>query len=176
MRRTKPSAPVAPLAEPTRARRRPAPRERVSVVTGGAGFVGSHLVDLLLKQGQRVVVVDNLITGSTENIAHLAGNPRFRFIRQDVTEFLFLSGPVDYVWHFASPASPGSDPKEHGGHRRSQRENTHLQLSSKSRDRPPHWVEHSKPASHSRRRSRRYHQRSHGKNLRGKAGSDNVIF
>jgi len=106
MRRTKPSAPVAPLAEPTRARRRPAPRERVSVVTGGAGFVGSHLVDLLLKQGQRVVVVDNLITGSTENIAHLAGNPRFRFIRQDVTEFLFLSGPVDYVWHFASPASP----------------------------------------------------------------------
>ena len=68
--------------------------------------MGSHLVDLLLKQGQRVVVVDNLITGSTENIAHLAGNPRFRFIRQDVTEFLFLSGPVDYVWHFASPASP----------------------------------------------------------------------
>lgn len=78
----------------------------VSVVTGGAGFLGSHLVDLLLGRGHRVVVLDNLITGSVNNVAQHAGNPDFRFIKQDVTEFLFLDGPVDYVWHFASPASP----------------------------------------------------------------------
>ena len=77
-----------------------------SVVTGGAGFLGSHLTDLLLSRGHRVTVLDNLVTGSLENIQHLAGNPAFRFIKQDVTEFLFLEGPVDYVWHFASPASP----------------------------------------------------------------------
>lgn len=85
---------------------RKAPRAPVSVVTGGAGFLGSHLTDLLLARGHRVVVIDNLVTGSVENIAHLAGNRGFRFIQQDVTEFLFLDGPVDYVWHFASPASP----------------------------------------------------------------------
>lgn len=78
----------------------------VSVVTGGAGFLGSHLVDKLLGRGHRVVVIDNLVTGSVDNIAHLAGNGDFRFIQQDVTEFLFLEGRVDYVWHFASPASP----------------------------------------------------------------------
>ena len=78
----------------------------VSVVTGGAGFLGSHLSDRLLAEGHRVIVLDNLLTGNTDNIAHLAGNPSFRFIQQDVTEFLFLDGPVDYVWHFASPASP----------------------------------------------------------------------
>jgi len=78
----------------------------VSVVTGAAGFLGSHLTDLLLARGHRVIGIDNLITGSVENIAHLAGHPGFRFIEQDVTEFLFLSEPVDYVWHFASPASP----------------------------------------------------------------------
>ena len=77
-----------------------------SVVTGGAGFLGSHLSDKLLALGHKVIVIDNLITGSVDNIAHLAGNPNFRFIRQDVTEFLFLEGPVDFVWHFASPASP----------------------------------------------------------------------
>lgn len=78
----------------------------MSVVTGGAGFLGSHLVDLLLKRGHRVVAIDNLVTGSVDNIAHLAGHSRFRFIQQDVTEFLFLEEPVHYVWHFASPASP----------------------------------------------------------------------
>ena len=78
----------------------------VSVVTGGAGFLGSHLSDLLLARGHSVVAIDNLVTGSTDNIAHLAGTPDFKFIKQDVTEFLYLAGKVDYVWHFASPASP----------------------------------------------------------------------
>ncbi|HUD82426.1 MAG TPA: GDP-mannose 4,6-dehydratase, partial [Candidatus Saccharimonadales bacterium] len=78
----------------------------VSVVTGGAGFLGSHLVDYLLGKGHKVVAIDNFVTGSVENIAHLAGNLDFKFIEQDVTEFLFLDGPVNYVWHFASPASP----------------------------------------------------------------------
>ena len=77
-----------------------------SVITGGAGFLGSHLADKLIALGHQVIVIDNLITGSVDNIAHLAGNSNFRFIRQDVTEFLFLDGPVDFVWHFASPASP----------------------------------------------------------------------
>ena len=81
-------------------------RQPVSVVTGGAGFLGSHLTDLLLDRGHRVTALDNLVTGSLENIAHHAGNPDFRFVHQDVTEYLFLDGPVDYVWHFASPASP----------------------------------------------------------------------
>jgi dTDP-glucose 4,6-dehydratase len=77
-----------------------------SVVTGGAGFLGSHLVDYLLERDHHVVAIDNLVTGSVDNIEHLAGRPEFRFIKQDVTEFLFLDQPVDYVWHFASPASP----------------------------------------------------------------------
>ncbi|NBV24323.1 MAG: SDR family oxidoreductase [Proteobacteria bacterium] len=78
----------------------------VSVITGAAGFLGSHLTDLLLAKGHKVVGIDNLVTGSVANIEHLAGNQNFRFIQQDVTEFLFLDGPVNYVWHFASPASP----------------------------------------------------------------------
>ena len=76
------------------------------VVTGCAGFLGSHLTDLLLSRGYRVIGIDNFITGSVDNIAHLGGHPSFKFIQQDVTEFIFLSDPVDYVWHFASPASP----------------------------------------------------------------------
>jgi dTDP-glucose 4,6-dehydratase len=82
------------------------PAQPLSVVTGGAGFLGSHLVDYLLQHGHKVVAVDNLVTGSVDNIAHLAGNKDFKFIEQDVTEFLFLDMPVDCVWHFASPASP----------------------------------------------------------------------
>lgn len=78
----------------------------MSVVTGGAGFLGSHLVDLLLARGHRVIAIDNFVTGAVENIDHLGGNPNFKFIQQDVTEFIFLHEPVEYVWHFASPASP----------------------------------------------------------------------
>jgi len=76
------------------------------VVTGGAGFLGSHLVDLLIERGHRVIAIDNFVTGSVANIDHLGGNPNFKFIQQDVTEFIFLHEAVDYVWHFASPASP----------------------------------------------------------------------
>ena len=76
------------------------------VVTGGAGFLGSHLCDFLLKQGHSVVCIDNLITGNVSNITHLAGNEAFKFIKQDVTEYLFLPGDIDYIFHFASPASP----------------------------------------------------------------------
>src|SRR5437660_5571789 len=87
-------------------KRSSAAKQPVSVVTGGAGFLGSHLVDLLLARGQRVIAIDNFVTGSVENISHLSGNRNFKFIQQDVTEFIFLHEPVDYVWHFASPASP----------------------------------------------------------------------
>jgi dTDP-glucose 4,6-dehydratase len=81
-------------------------QQPTSVITGAAGFLGSHLVELLLERGHKVVGLDNLVTGNLANIAHLAGNQSFRFIEQDVTEFLYLDEPVDYVWHFASPASP----------------------------------------------------------------------
>jgi dTDP-glucose 4,6-dehydratase len=77
-----------------------------SVVTGGAGFLGSHLCDKLLAEGHEVVCLDNLITGNVANIEHLAGNSAFRFIKHDVTEYIYLPGSVDYVFHFASPASP----------------------------------------------------------------------
>src|SRR6202162_4257966 len=80
--------------------------KKVAVVTGGAGFLGSHLSDRLIAEGFRVVAIDNLITGSTDNIAHLAGNQDFTFIRHNVSEFIFVPGRVDYVFHFASPASP----------------------------------------------------------------------
>jgi dTDP-glucose 4,6-dehydratase len=76
------------------------------VVTGGAGFLGSHLADHLLAKGYRVIAIDNLLTGSTRNIAHLAGNENFRFIKHDVCDYIFVEGAVDFVFHFASPASP----------------------------------------------------------------------
>src|ERR1700675_4270351 len=79
----------------------------VSVVTGGAGFLGSHLVDRLLGEGHRVIALDNLITGNTANIGHLAGNENFRFVKHNVSNFIFLpEQKIDYVFHFASPASP----------------------------------------------------------------------
>ena len=77
-----------------------------TVVTGGAGFLGSHLCERLLAEGHRVIALDNLITGSTKNIEHLAGHERFRYIKMNVTEYIFVPGDVDYVFHFASPASP----------------------------------------------------------------------
>ena len=80
--------------------------KKTSVVTGGAGFLGSHLCDRLLAEGHSVVCIDNLITGDTANIAHLFGNPRFKFFQHDVTEYIYLHDDVDYIFHFASPASP----------------------------------------------------------------------
>lgn len=77
-----------------------------ALVTGGAGFLGSHLCDRLLREGYNVVAMDNLITGSTDNIAHHIDNPHFRFIHYDVTDYLFIDGAVDFIFHLASPASP----------------------------------------------------------------------
>ena len=79
---------------------------KTSVVTGGAGFLGSHLSDRLLAAGHQVIAIDNLLTGNVRNIEHLVGNPDFRFIEHDVTNFIYLPGGIDYVFHFASPASP----------------------------------------------------------------------
>ena len=75
------------------------------LVTGGAGFIGSHLCDFLLARGSEVVCMDSLLTGSLENIAHIR-DPRFLFVKHDVTNFIVVDGPLDYVLHFASPASP----------------------------------------------------------------------
>ena len=82
------------------------PKKPTSVVTGGAGFLGSHLTDRLLKEGHRVIAIDDLITGNVANIEHLSGNPDYRYICHDVTDYIFIPGEVDFVWHFASPASP----------------------------------------------------------------------
>jgi dTDP-glucose 4,6-dehydratase len=76
------------------------------VITGGAGFLGSHLCDLLIEQGHQVLCIDNLITGRTENIAHLMGHERFAFLKYNVCDYLHVDGPLDAVMHFASPASP----------------------------------------------------------------------
>ncbi|HSF82249.1 MAG TPA: UDP-glucuronic acid decarboxylase family protein [Anaerolineales bacterium] len=76
------------------------------LITGAAGFLGSHLCDHLLAQGHEVVGMDNFITGNPDNLAHLAGNQRFSFIRHDVSNFIFVPGKVEAVLHFASPASP----------------------------------------------------------------------
>ena len=76
------------------------------VVTGGAGFIGSHLCDRLIEADHEVMAIDNLVTGDAENLAHLAGHDRFQYIRHDVSNFIFVSGKVDAIWHLASPASP----------------------------------------------------------------------
>ncbi len=80
--------------------------KKTCVVTGGAGFLGSHLCDRLLAEGYSVVCLDNLLTGSIRNIEHLAGNEDFTFIKQNVTDYLYLEGSIFYIFHFASPASP----------------------------------------------------------------------
>lgn len=77
-----------------------------AVVTGGAGFLGSHLCDKLLAEGYKVIAVDNLITGNTNNIAHLIGNENFSFVKHDITNYIYLPGRIDFILHFASPASP----------------------------------------------------------------------
>jgi len=79
---------------------------RRAVISGAAGFIGSHFCDRLLAEGFEVTAVDNLLTGSEANLAHLRGNPRFRFILHDITRPLEVEGPLDYVLHLASPASP----------------------------------------------------------------------
>ncbi len=79
---------------------------KTAVVTGGAGFLGSHLCDKLISENFRVICVDNLITGNTDNITHLVGNEDFLFIKHDVTNYIYLPGDVDFILHFASPASP----------------------------------------------------------------------
>jgi dTDP-glucose 4,6-dehydratase len=76
------------------------------LVTGAAGFLGSHLSDRLLAEGHSVVGMDNFLTGHPDNIAHLIGNPHFQFIQHDVTNFVYVEGTLDGVFHFASPASP----------------------------------------------------------------------
>src|SRR5579884_3176598 len=84
----------------------PKSKRPTSVVTGAAGFLGSHLTDRLLAEGHRVIGIDNFITGNVENIEHLAGNEDFRFIKHDVSNFIFLPDEVNFIFHFASPASP----------------------------------------------------------------------
>jgi dTDP-glucose 4,6-dehydratase len=80
--------------------------KKTAVVTGAAGFLGSHLTDRLLAEGYRVIGIDNLLTGNTRNIDHLGGNPDFHFLKHDVTNYIYLPGDVHLVFHFASPASP----------------------------------------------------------------------
>jgi dTDP-glucose 4,6-dehydratase len=76
------------------------------LITGGAGFIGSHLCERFLKEGDDVICMDNFVTGSPDNIAHLFTNKNFSFIPQDVTAYIYVKGPVDAILHFASPASP----------------------------------------------------------------------
>jgi len=90
---------VVDPARPTRTIRR-------AVVTGGAGFLGSHLCEHLLERGVEVVCLDNFLTGSPENVLHLMEHPGFRLLRCDITDYVHVPGPVDLVLHFASPASP----------------------------------------------------------------------
>lgn len=76
------------------------------LITGGAGFIGSHLSDYLIEKGHQIVAIDNLITGNIKNVEHLFGNVNFKFIKHDVTNYIHVPGKVDAVMHFASPASP----------------------------------------------------------------------
>lgn len=76
------------------------------LITGAAGFLGSHLSDRFIAEGFKVIGVDNLLTGDTDNIAHLFGNPNFKFVLHDITEYNFFAEDIDYILHFASPASP----------------------------------------------------------------------
>lgn len=76
------------------------------LITGGAGFLGSHLCDRFIAEGDEVICMDNFITGSPDNISHLIGNKNFTFIEHDVTEYMYVEGKLDYILHFASPASP----------------------------------------------------------------------
>ena len=80
--------------------------KRTAIVTGGAGFLGSHLCDRLIKEGLRVICIDNLLTGNTDNISHLFGRDDFHFFKHDVTNYIYVPERVDYILHFASPASP----------------------------------------------------------------------
>src|SRR4029453_10007632 len=84
------------------------------VVTGGAGFLGSHLCDALLARGDEVVAIDNLLTGSVDNIEHLFGQPGFTFVVHDVSQYVWVPGPGDAVVHFATPAPP--QPEWYWGH------------------------------------------------------------
>jgi dTDP-glucose 4,6-dehydratase len=81
-------------------------RSRTVLITGGAGFIGSHLCDRLVQDGNRVICVDNLLTGSPDNVAHLMGHPAFSFINLDVTGYIYVAERIDAILHFASPASP----------------------------------------------------------------------
>ncbi len=77
-----------------------------TLITGGAGFLGSHLCDRFVAEGHEVICMDNLVTGATNNIGHLIGKPNFSFVHYDVTNYIHVDGALDYVLHFASPASP----------------------------------------------------------------------
>src|SRR5258708_1948922 len=77
-----------------------------TVITGGAGFVGSHLCERFLAEGHEVIAVDNLLTGHLRNVEHLGANPKFSFRKHNISEPLLIDGPVDAILHFASPASP----------------------------------------------------------------------
>jgi dTDP-glucose 4,6-dehydratase len=81
-------------------------KKRIALITGGAGFIGSHLCYRLIAEGFKVICMDNLITGNTGNIKHLLKNPNFKFIKHNVTKYIRVSGRIDYILHFASPASP----------------------------------------------------------------------
>lgn len=79
------------------------------LVTGAAGFLGSNICDRLIAEGHEVIGMDNFVTGSPDNLAHLAGDENFSFIRHDVSDFIFVPGNLDAIMHFASPASPNSN-------------------------------------------------------------------